>query len=179
MGACASSKQQQTDARTMPPAPAEDETRKKKKGKVKPGRKQEADFENKFAEHDTDGSGYLCFGEFLSVCQGGELDVDNDAVRALFDMLDCDQSGVLELKELNKTLARNADARALAKQYAGLVGLVKIAEGKTKKTKKKRGSARFADEFNSLDKARQGSAEHLSRLDALATDLGSHFSHFA
>ena len=76
-----------------------------------------------FQKLDANGDGSLDFDEFRAVCGG-----DDDAkVRKLFDMLDLDLSGSLEVEELANALQRDPEAAELARSFHSLQDLVDLS----------------------------------------------------
>jgi len=76
-----------------------------------------------FSKLDANGDGSLDYEEFLGVC-GGD---DPDTVRKLFDSLDIDLSGSLEVEELAKALASDPEAQELAKHFDALHDLIDLS----------------------------------------------------
>ena len=80
------------------------------------------------------GNGQLSLDQFLAACRvvAGDDEGRRDAT-ALFQLLDEDGSGGLECAELAHALKTNAEAAALARKFAGLRQLVRLATARAKR----------------------------------------------
>ena len=103
-----------------------------------------------FAKLDADGNGTLDEMEFKSVCMkdfegsaAGQVAASLDIAK-LFEMLDEDMSGDIEVKELRHALRHSPEAMALASKFDALHDFVEAAELKNKKVE-------FKKLFKSLD----------------------------
>ena len=76
-----------------------------------------------FSKLDANGDGSLDFDEFLSVC-GGDAP---EKVRELFDLLDLDLSGSLEVEEIERSLASDPEAADLARNFTPLHDLIELS----------------------------------------------------
>ena len=135
--------------------------KKKKRGKSKMARRATssklrrarsreafmASMEKAFAAIDKDADAHIDFGEFVGVCLHGEHhDVEHEdeedsqlaEVRELFELLDEDGGGALEVGELAHALRTNARASELARNYDALNDLLAAVEERRKKRKRKR-----------------------------------------
>ena len=80
-----------------------------------------------FQKLDANGDGSLDFEEFFSVC-GGD---DRESVRELFDLLDEDLGGTIDVNEIAHALEHNHQARELAKHFDALHDLVDLSKARS------------------------------------------------
>ena len=78
-----------------------------------------------FQALDANGDGALDYDEFFAVCGGHEQDADK--VRKLFDLLDEDHGGTLEVEEIGHALEHDRAAAELAKTFEALHDLVDLS----------------------------------------------------
>lgn len=81
---------------------------------AKPSMRRRKTIKNAFFQMDTEHTGHLDFGHFLTAC-GDECDVNE--VHELFEMLDEDGSGTVEKKELQHALRHNDQAAEMAERF--------------------------------------------------------------
>ena len=80
-----------------------------------------------FKKLDANGDGQLDFEEFFQICAPGGGLQDRDKVRKLFDKLDTDLSGELEVEEMASALHRDHEAHDLARGYDALQELIELS----------------------------------------------------
>lgn len=92
-----------------------------------------------FSKVDHDGNGLLSYGEFMAVCMSGHQGSAMARVLAekeattLFDLLDENKNGSIDLHELRHALQHNEQACGLACRFGALHDLVEAAELKHQK----------------------------------------------
>ena len=91
--------------------------------------------QNAFDKLDSNGDGQLTFEEFKAACGGADGDGN---VRKLFDLLDEDKGGTVDVRELAHALRLSDEARQMAAQYETLQELVKLSSQRKKRRQSSR-----------------------------------------
>ena len=112
-------------------------SRAKSKARRSSRAKREKAWETAMAGLDADGDGELTFERFKEVCMHKQ-DADNAEakeadLKTLFDLLDEDLGGTVDVKEMSHALRHNDEALELAKHFDALFKFVELAEIKSKK----------------------------------------------
>jgi Ca2+-binding EF-hand superfamily protein len=100
-----------------------------------------------FGAIDIDGDGLLEWDEFCAVCLHGDKHdhddtLDRQEARALFDLLDEDSSGALDVAEITHALKTNPAAKELATHYDSLHDLVSVASARKRRRSSAHGKSR-------------------------------------
>ena len=136
----------------QPEQPDDAKTKKKKKKKKRTTvvNLDEKQIKVVFEKMDVDGSGSLTFDEIKTFCDVDAANTDTDAnvpaddahadVQKLFDLLDRDKSGEVDLFEMVRTLKTNEGARLLVSNHKSLEALLSLSSSKRENALKARKS---------------------------------------
>ena len=103
----------------------------RKKSRRRSSRKaREMEMVAAFGKLDANGDGELSYEEFTKVCGGS--DADQPTVRKLFDLLDEDGGGTIDVRELSNALKHSEEATSLAAKFEQLHELVDLSRKRKK-----------------------------------------------
>ena len=96
------------------------------------------EFKKAFKAVDENGDGELCMKEFKAVCNITSENYDSNeanACRRLFELLDEDGGGTIDVREMSHALRYNEEAIRIAKSFDSLQTFVSLSEARKKKKK--------------------------------------------
>ena len=123
------------------------------------------EFKEAFKRLDASGNGELDYEAFKAVCDHDGSDEDTD-VKALFDLIDEDHGGSIDVHEMLHVLKHNPAARELAKCFESLHTFVELSAGRKHKKKRKMSDKRKRSilkrkhSAHSVHSAAESAAEH-------------------